>query len=248
MKATWALLIAAALCTGQAGAHEILLTPTIEGDTLKVAIDSTHFFVVPEELENVDNLTAALVTGEGETPVPITSGGALTLLAETPMPASSAWFVVHRLPLTFSNTADGLVEGGRDVNPTANSVQQYEKYTKALVNGEGGDDFVTAPLGQMLEVVPMSNPASLSVGDDLQVQVIFDGAPLGSASVEATYDGFSTEEMAFVSMVEADADGMATISITEPGHWFVRVAHDGASTTEGVDTHVLRAITSFEVD
>lgn len=248
MNTTFAIALgAAALIPGSVLAHEIILTPTMMDGTLRVSIDSSHVFVKPEELENVATLTATLVAPGGETDLTIVPEGDLTLMAESQAPDGAAWVVVHRLPLTFSNTPEGLVEGGRDLHPDANSVRLYEKYSKALVAG-GDEAFVTTPLGHPLEVVPMSDLSTLSVGDELSVQVLHDGAPLAGASVEATYAGYSSEELAFVSTTAADDDGMATVAITEPGTWFVRVAYDADSTVEGIDVHILRAITSFDIE
>lgn len=248
MKTTFlTTLTAAALMAGSSGAHEILLMPSMADGKLKVAIESTHVFVQPEELENADNMEAMLVTSEGETALPISKGGELSLMTEADAPEGPAWVVVHRLPLIFSVTKDEFTPGGRDVNPDANSVRIYEKFTKALINADGADaTFVTEPLGNMIEIVPMTNPADLGAGDMLEVQVLANGEPL-NATVEATYAGYSTEEMAFVSETET-TDGKAMIEISEPGYWFLRVNHDAEPAEEGIDTHNMRAILSFDVE
>lgn len=195
-------VIAAILATTSLGAipavaHEILVMPQMSDGKLSVAIESTHVFVEPEELEAAENIAASLVTAEGEEQLEVTAGGELSLMSETDAPAGAAWFVAHRLPLVFSSTPDGFQPGGSDQFPDAAFSNRYEKFTKALVNGEGAEEaFVTTPLGHALEIVPMSNPATLVVGDELPVQVLYNGEPV-AATVQATFDGFSDAPMTF---------------------------------------------------
>lgn len=245
-----AFLLTTAL-SGAASAHEILVTPTQADGKLKVAIESTHVFVEPEELESAENIAASLQTADGKKDLTVTAGGELTLMTETEAPEGAAWFVAHRLPLVFSNTPTGYLAGGKDVNPDAESSSRFEKFTKALINGDQADEaFVTKPLGHVLEIVPMSNPAMLKAGDELEVQVLHNGQPV-AATVQATFAGFSDKPMTFAYSTEATAEfgepGMATVKLWSPGYWMVRAALELDDADEAVDEHVLRAILSFDV-
>lgn len=232
-----------------ATAHEILLQPMTEGGAMKMMVESTHVFVKAEELEDVANLKAMLVTPAGAQDVPLAQAGELSLAADVPAPQGPAWFVAHRLPLVFSNTPDGFKPGTKAENPTAIFTNRYEKFSKALVDGSD-PAFVMKPLGHVLELVPMSNPADLKAGDELQVQVLYNGAPV-AAEVTATFAGFSDTPMTFAYATETGDEygtpGVAKVKVWQPGYWYVRVAHEAEDPADDVDTHVLRAILSFEV-
>ncbi|MGL6210430.1 MAG: DUF4198 domain-containing protein [Paracoccaceae bacterium] len=243
-----ALWAAGALLMAQASfAHEILLNPSVSGDTLTMAIESTHTFVKAEELEEAANLAAMLVTPAGTEALAITQGGALSLQAVTPMKAG--YFVAHRLPLVYSSTPDGFKPGGKVENPDAAFTNRYEKYSKALLPGADAA-FAMAPLGHALELVPLSDPAALKAGDTLKVQVLHNGQPI-AAEVQATFAGFSDVPMTFAYQTETGDEygtpGVAEVKVWQSGYWYVRVAHDAEDADPGVDTHVLRAILSFDV-
>lgn len=241
--------IALTFAAGAAFAHEIVLVPGVTDGTLKVTIESTHSFVAAEELEDAATLEAMLVTPTGAVSLPITQVGELSLGAEGKAPEGAAYFVVHRQGLVYSNTPDGFKPGTRAENPAAIFTNRYEKYSKALINGSD-PAFAMAPLGNLLELVPQSNPADLKAGDELKVQVLYKGQPI-AAEVQATFAGFSDTPMTFAYATETGDEygepGIATIKVWKTGYWYVRVAHDAEDPAADVDTHVLRAILSFDV-
>lgn len=241
--------IAFILGAGAVPAHEILLVPDIADGKLKVTIESTHRFVAAEELEDAAALEAMLVSPTGTETLPITQIGELSLGAEGKAPAGAAYLVVHRKGLIYSNTPEGYKPGTRVENPDAISSERYEKFSKALIDGSDAA-FVTKPLGNPLELVPLTNPADLKAGDELKVRVLYNGQPI-AAEVQATFDGFSETPMTFAYATETGdefgAPGIATVKVWQPGYWYVRVAHEADDADANVDTHVLRAILSFEV-
>lgn len=74
--------------------------------------------------------------------------------------------------------------------------------------------------GQILEIVPLSNPVKLRVGDFMDVQVFVRDQPY-EGMVFATYAGFSNEG-AYAYAIEADNEGKASIRILHPGKWLIR--------------------------
>jgi uncharacterized GH25 family protein len=245
-------VLSASLCLAAlpAFSHEILLRPVTEGSATRMMVESTHVFVKAEELEDAANLKAMLATPAGMQDLPLMQSGDLSLAAELPAVDAAAWFVAHRLGLVYSSTPDGFKPGTRAENPDAAFTNRYEKFSKALVDGRDAA-FVTKPLGHTLELVPMSNPADLKAGDDLQVQVLYNGAPI-AAEVTATFDGFSETPMTFAYATETGDEygtpGVAKVKVWQPGYWYVRVAHNAEDPAGDVDTHVLRAILSFQVN
>lgn len=245
---TIALVVAACAAAPAVMAHEIIVSSTVSGGELQVAIESTHVFVAPEELENAEAVTVTITTPDGRSTAPVSAISDLTLGAAAAAPQSDAWLTVHRLGQVWSNTPDGWRQGDAAAYPDAVFTNRYEKFAKALVRGETTDAaFATAPLGHALEIVPLVNPADLSVGDDLPVRVLHDGAPV-SGELRATYAGFSDAPMTFAYATEVDANGEAAVKLWAPGYWYVRVAHDAADVDPNVQTHVLRAILSFDVE
>jgi len=234
-----------------ATAHELIVVPedvnVAEGESLSFEVHSTHVFAAPEEMESPDSVTAALVVPGGETREAQLAPADLYLSGTVEAADGPAWLVAHRLGQIWSQTPDGWKPGGRDVNPDARTAAKYEKFSKTLLNagGAGYDE----PLGHLLEIVPLSDPGELSAGDALLVQVIHDGKPV-PAQLAATYAGFSERSGTWAYVTETfdgEAGPMAEIRTWAPGLWFVRVEHM-APAAEGYDRHVLRAITSFEVN
>ncbi len=91
---------------------------------------------------------------------------------------------------------------------------------KAILNVGQGKGAMDRQFGQPLEIVPLSNPADLKVGDYMDVKITVRGEPYGGM-VFASYAGFSTVG-AYAYTVEADDQGKASIRILHPGQWLVR--------------------------
>jgi uncharacterized GH25 family protein len=241
---------AAAPATAPALAHELVVAPEgtrLEaGATLPFAVHSTHVLLAPEEMEAPEDVAASLVPAGGGEAREVALEAAGTHLAGEAEGAGDGpvWLVAHRLAQTWSRTPEGWSEGGRDANPDAATVEVYEKFSKTLLNA-GGPGY-DAPLGHRLEIVPAADPADLAAGDDLPVRVLLDGEPI-QATVHATFAGFSDRPGTWAYVTEtAEEGGEAVVTTWAPGLWFVRAEHT-APGGEGVDGHVLRAVTSFEV-
>ncbi|MBF2001650.1 MAG: DUF4198 domain-containing protein [Synechococcales cyanobacterium C42_A2020_086] len=115
------------------------------------------------------------------------------------------------ITVTFDN-GFWVETNGEWQNVSKREVSEYTasshplKYTKALYRWSPA---MAEPVGLPLEIVPMSNPFELQLGDDLQVQVLYDGQP--AADVDVVY-AFAEE-----SPVKTDANGMVTLTLSEPG-------------------------------
>jgi uncharacterized GH25 family protein len=91
---------------------------------------------------------------------------------------------------------------------------------KTILNVGNGSDGLNRATDQPLDIIPLSNPAKLKVGDRMNVRITMRGEPY-SGMVYATYAGFSTEG-AYAYTVETDNEGKASIRILHPGQWLVR--------------------------
>ncbi|MGF1446012.1 MAG: DUF4198 domain-containing protein [Pikeienuella sp.] len=253
LRPTLTAALALALAAAPALAHEFIVEPAsttaAEGTAIGFRILSTHVFFAPEEMEAGTSVTAALHTGSGATDIALTENPeAQVLEGSAEIAGGTAWIAAHRLGQVWSKTADGWIEGGRDAVPDAEFTNKYEKFAKALVNG-GDAATATAPLGHLLEIVPLSDPAAIEAGEDLPVQVLYDGAPVAVA-VSATYAGHSDEPEAYAleaAPEEGENGPVARVAISTPGLWMLRAEHIAAG-SEAFDEHVLRSVLMFEIE
>lgn len=258
IRLSLAASLAACCLALPAAAHETLMAPHAmrapAGAELGFDILSTHVMFAPEEMENIDIVSAHIVADGATTDAALRAAetedrlvGAVTVPTDGP-----AWLVAHRHGVVWSRTPDGWFPGGRDVNPTAISVDKFERFSKALVNAAPGAaaDSWGAPLGHVLEIVPLDNPADLDPGEEIRVQVLHDGAPI-AATVEATFKGFSDagETYAYVTKTFDDAERgpVARIKPWSEGLWAARVEHLGEG-GDSFEAHVLRATLVFAVE
>ena len=254
MKSLLAIGLIAALGAAPAAAHEFLVMPAKmqaePGEAIAFDIHSTHVFFKAEEMENVESVRAALVAAEGKQSLEVSGKeGALKLQGEVSTDGKPAWLTAHRLGQTWSKTPRGWFQSERSENPDAEFTNKYEKFTKVLVNAEAGNGFAMKPVGQALEIVPLTDPAALNSGEEIQVQVLHDGKPI-AATVSATFEGFSETPNTFAYLTETlkdEAHGhVAKVKTWASGVWMIRVEHRTAD-TPGIDEHVLRSVMLFEV-
>ena len=251
-------MVAAALCllAAQAGAHEFVVKPDgaggsaqlTAGSTIGVTVVSSHVFMRSEELEPAEDVAVWVVQGGKREPVALTARPAdFTYTGSVTAPSAGGFIVAGaRLPQTWSLTPEGLKQGTPAQLPGARSPMKIEKFSKALVNLQAADDVWSTVLGDRLEVVPLANPATVAVGQDVPVRILFDGKPL-STRVYATYDGFTETPNSYAYFTETADDGTAKIRLTHPGLWMVRVEQRVDEKTADHDRYMARAVVLFQV-
>lgn len=96
--------------------------------------------------------------------------------------------------------------------------ERYSRYLKSLLQvGSRRDNTYKKNLGMKLEIIPLENPYSKKVGDDLKFQVLFDGKPLAGRTVYADNRGGETQKMT------TGKDGKFAMKIDKNGMWLVRL-------------------------
>ena len=101
--------------------------------------------------------------------------------------------------------------------------ERYSRFLKTYVQiGNKKTEDYKKPLGFKIEIIPQTNPTNLKVGDELKVQILFEGKPLSMNRVMATYDKYSTIPEDYAQTQETGADGMVRFKITHPGLWMIR--------------------------
>ncbi len=243
---------------GAASAHELILKPSKMdvpgGDSLPVELQSTHRFIVKEEVENIARIKAGVFHDEKLDEVPLKANEPeLRIDMDVKTEGTGSTLIVaNKDGEIWSVTNEGGKEGARrDLEARGLKVvraTKTDKFAKAIVNASKDDKNYATVVGQELEIVPVTNPAAAKVGEYFQVKVLMRGQP-ASVPVWATYDGFAPEhENTYAYYTEGDADGTTWIKITHPGLWIVRAAKDNLPGVEGqYDSRSLRSILTFEV-
>lgn len=238
------LILFLAIGAGTLLAHDFWLTPPAgplaAGAPLTVEIAVGMDFPRSESAPKPERLTPrALGPGGREAPVALEQREAegRTLATFTP-DAPGAWtLTVQTLPSRLELDAmkfndyllhDGLpqvlaarMDAGEWDQP---ATEQYSRSVKTLLAVGAVADCAawTKPVGQTLEIVPISDPLALRSGQALQVRVLFRGEPLAGARLGWDLPG-NGELLAGETWTEQD--GTAWVPIARPGLMMLRLVH-----------------------
>lgn len=252
MRRSLALTAALLLAIPAAQAHEFIVRPgavRVEaGASVSFSVVSSHVFMKGEEQEDAEDLSVALLANGKRQPLPLVrSDATLTYDGQVTAPTAGTFMLVGtRLAQLWSLTPDGLKRGTPATLPGATNPLKIEKFSKTLINLSPADPGFATVVGDRLEIVPTSNPATLKPGQDLAVRILFDGQPL-STQVYATYDGFTDNPNTYAYFTETSDDGTARIRATRPGLWMIRVEQRVNERAADHDRYVARAVLVFEV-
>jgi uncharacterized GH25 family protein len=103
--------------------------------------------------------------------------------------------------------------------------ERYHKHVKALIQvGEARSDHYASVLGYPAEIVPAENPYALRPGATLAVTTLVDGRP--AANQLLIYGGATEAGTAIEPRdVRSDSAGVARISLSAAGTWYVKLIH-----------------------
>ena len=124
--------------------------------------------------------------------------------------------------------------------------ERYQKHVKAILQvGERRTDAFAMPLGYPAELVPVTNPYTLHVGDTLAFRCLVDGKPLVQHLVIAGGEdhGQPIQEVG----ARSDAEGIVRVRLSSPGRWYVKFIHMAAVSGDSVDYESKWATLTFEV-
>lgn len=111
--------------------------------------------------------------------------------------------------------------------------ERYSRCLKTIVQvGDKRDDVVLLPVGQDLEIVPLTHPYSLRLGANLAVRVLFRGKPISGRAVT-----FARRHHSHVTttVVRTDDGGQASVPVDQSGDWLVALVHMEPATEAGAD-------------
>ena len=130
-------------------------------------------------------------------------------------------------------------KGGREI---------YSKYVKAILHTGAPDQFVTKPVGQAIEFVPMVDPSSLKPGDRLSVQMLFRGMPAANLHVEASSAASAGGAVKHRQLGRTDQAGKIEIPLDVPGMWKLHaILMERRKDTSKADWESYWASLSFEL-
>lgn len=236
-----------------AWAHEFIVKVTPEapkkGAMATAEFMASHVFTESAEMEDPKDISATLIQdGEVSELTVEANPSAKDVVAEfTVSSGTPAWLTGHRLPQLWSQTPDGMLHG--DKNTLAGQkilyTNKYEKFVKVLLNPSVDDNSFSKPTGQVLEIVPLDNPAGIKVGDEIKVRVLYNGQPV-AVPVYASYMGFSNQQNTYAYYAEPEK-GDPMVKITAKGMWLIRANYKVAGSGD-IKTHDLKAIMQFAVN
>lgn len=126
-----------------------------------------------------------------------------------------------RLPrgTTAANLAQAIPAGATDVQ-TSESSNRNEIFVTA------GEPTTTVfkPTGKGIELVPVTHPNDLIMGEDATFQFLLDGKPASGLSVTVIPGGIRYRDQLRQQDLKTGADGKVTIKWTDPGMTWINVA------------------------
>lgn len=105
------------------------------------------------------------------------------------------------------------------------SRERYSKFVKALVQvGDTPSGAADTSLGYGAELIPLSNPYLLKVGDTLSVRFLVDGTPVPGQVMFAGGRTVTGRRIAMTRLV-ADDTGTVVVKLSAAGAWYVKAVH-----------------------
>lgn len=132
--------------------------------------------------------------------------------------------------LEHEGLEDALAEF-RATNERTTIRERYTKHAKGIfqVSEPLTEDFKHA-LDYKAEIVIEQNPGRVKVGDEMSMQVMFDGKPLANQQLYVSHAGIEAPESRPIPQIavyslRTDDEGRASFEITEKQKWYIQMIH-----------------------
>ena len=139
------------------------------------------------------------------------------------------WSYITLSPTDFENylREDGMeyiITERRKLGETdKDGKERYSRYLKSLIQvGARRDRTFRRQVGLSLEIIPLENPYAKKRGDQLKIQILFRGKPLGNKTIFSDVRNGNDIE---TNRYETDSNGTAAVKLTTGGVWLIRVVH-----------------------
>lgn len=228
LLATAALALAVSL---PASAHTPYLVPSNfaprAGQTIALDASFAEAFFVPEAAFDGSQFT---VTGPDGAESPLASQAMKTrAVAEYTLPAGTGTYRIStgpRLGALFRTwEQNGKRESSRDpaakIPAGAKVISDFQSLTQAVsyVTVGNPDRAALAPRNKGLELVPVTHPNDLYVGEAFDFIVQYDGKPLADQPLEITEAVWSSDRTPQVANLKSDVAGHVRIPLSAAGTW-----------------------------
>ena len=148
---------------------------------------------------------------------------------------------------------DDAVAEFRATNDRSTIRERYTKHAKGIfqVGKPLSDDFKHV-LDYKAEIFVDQNPSSVSIGDDMSIQVMYDGEPLANQQVYVSHASTGAPEEASTPEISTyalrtDEDGRASFKITEKDKWYIQMIHMQKVDDEDADWESNWSTITFEI-
>ena len=101
-------------------------------------------------------------------------------------------------------------------------IESYTKIAKTIIQvGKKTTDNVTQPIGQKVEIVPLTHPAEIKKGDTLSLKIFHDGVPLINHPLSVGRNAGALKlSIDTIEVHKSDESGIVTFPITHSGIWW----------------------------
>ncbi|MDO4878900.1 MAG: DUF4198 domain-containing protein [Neisseria sp.] len=239
-KKSAVLAAAVLLAAAPSYAHRVWVKTghTHGGEVLKAELgygEFPDFEPIAKERLHIFSQPMRLYTDKGRED--LVQKGEFNYQYESKKPVHEGSFLVtaEYQPTFWSKNKAGWKKTDLKGMPDADYCEQTRMYGKNIVNvgHESADTAViTRPVDQLLEIVPLDNPANVRVGELFKVKVLYKGEPLAGVPVTATFEGFDLTDRKKSHKVEAQAfydvtgnDGTVDIIPLRQGFWKASVEY-----------------------
>ncbi|MDL1981856.1 MAG: DUF4198 domain-containing protein [Deltaproteobacteria bacterium] len=138
-----------------------------------------------------------------------------------------AYQIIAKLRSGFlSITTQGHKLGSKKDVTDVVSCFQYIMNARALIEVGGKKDGFSRRSEELLEIIPLEDPASLKLGDILPLKIMFQGKPLAETKLQGIYSGFKADEKNHWAVEkDSDSQGVVQVKLTSKGQWMFKTNH-----------------------
>ena len=138
-------------------------------------------------------------------------------------------------------------------NTLAEVRERYSKHVRTIVQvGEEKSDTYATKLGYPVEIILDQNPYELRFGDDIGFQVLYDGKPVANQLVRASYEGFHGHDDSGGHInsydMRTDENGRAGFLLNNKALWYISLIHMQKIDDPDADYESNWATITFRVD
>jgi len=194
------------------------------GDSVHITIGWGHRYPLSRFLKKAD-LEHIVIVGPDGKKVDLVVASELEFEPENNLSKPGSYIVAAKRKTGFyTKTTQGGKRQSKKGLSNVISCSLSHMSMKAILSVGEEQGAVDSKVGHPLEIIPMANPAELSAGDYLPIQLLLHGKPY-KGKIFATYMGFSTEKDVFAYTSKTDRQGRGKIRILQPGIWLIKPEH-----------------------